>query len=101
VGDFSYVDVIGCFTEGPRQTWLLTRASEPIAAAPATPARQAPGADATALGDGTIHLLDARAYAPDGHRGHKVHVRGLLIRLADERRMTISSIEMVSPTCGE
>jgi mono/diheme cytochrome c family protein len=98
VGDFSYVDVVGCFTEGPRQTWLLTRASEPVAT---TPARPAPATDARPLGDGTIQLLDARAYAPEGHRGHKMHVRGLLIRLADEQRMTISSLETVAATCDE
>jgi mono/diheme cytochrome c family protein len=99
VGDFSYVEVVGCFTEGPRQTWLLTRASEPVAALPT--AHLAPAADESALGDRTIHLLDASAYAPAEHKGHKMYVRGLLIKLPDEQRMTISSFEMVSPTCGE
>ena len=27
VGDFSYVDVVGCLTPGPENTWLLTNAS--------------------------------------------------------------------------
>ena len=30
VGDFSYVEVVGCFTPGPENTWLLTNASEPV-----------------------------------------------------------------------
>ncbi len=100
VGDFSYVEVVGCFTEGPRPTWWLTRASEPVVAS-ATAPHAAPSADGKPLGNGTIHLLDAAAYAPEDHKGHKMRVRGLLIKLADEQRMTISSFEMVSPTCSE
>jgi hypothetical protein len=41
------------------------------------------------------------AYAPDDHRGHKMSVRGLLIKLPGEQRMTISAFEMVSPTCSD
>jgi mono/diheme cytochrome c family protein len=98
VGDFSYVEVVGCLTAGPQNTWTLTRASEPVAA---TPNAAAPAAIAQPLGTGTLHLLDAMAYAPGDHKGHKMYVRGLLIKLPDEQRMTISAFEMVSPTCGE
>jgi hypothetical protein len=102
VGDFSYVEVVGCLTAGPQNTWMLTRASEPVAAVPAaSPVPLTPAATAKALGTQTFHLLDAMAYAPDGHNGHKMYVRGLLIKLPDEQRMTISSFEMVSPTCSE
>ena len=30
VGDFSYVEVVGCLVPGPDNTWLLSRASEPV-----------------------------------------------------------------------
>ena len=53
------------------------------------------------LGNRTIHLLDAMAYAPEAHRGHKMDVLGLLVKLPDEQRMAISSITMVAPTCSE
>jgi S-disulfanyl-L-cysteine oxidoreductase SoxD len=98
IGDFSYVEVVGCLTAGPRHTWLLTRASEPVGA---VPAQSAPTGITTPLGTATYRLLDAAAYAPDGHNGHKMYVRGLMIRLPDEQRMSISAFEMVSPTCGE
>jgi cytochrome c5 len=102
VGDFSYVEVVGCLTAGPERTWLLTRASEPVVAVPAASASASTlTATAKPLGTHTFHLLDAMAYAPDGHRGHKVYVRGLLIKLPGEQRMTISAFEMVSPTCSE
>ena len=96
IGDYSYVDVVGCLTRGDKNTWTLTRASDPVVATSA-PASDAP---ATALGTRTFHLLDALAYGPDGHRDHKMHVRGLLIRLPGEDRLTISAIQMIAPSCG-
>ena len=41
------------------------------------------------------------AYAPEGHSGHKVYVRGMLIGLAGEPRMTISVLETMSPACTD
>ena len=35
------------------------------------------------------------AYNPQSHKGEKMYVRGLLIKLPGEQRMTISSIETV------
>jgi mono/diheme cytochrome c family protein len=100
IGDFSYVEVVGCLTAGPQNTWMLTRASEPIAANPAGPARSTPGTPKP-LGMQTFQLVDAMAYAPGDHKGHQMYVRGLLIKLPGEQRITISAFEMVSPTCGE
>ena len=106
VGDFSYVEVVGCLTAGPQHTWLLTRASDPVAVVPASAARQGSGQAApvstdTPAGTQTMQLLDAMAYAPDTHKGHTMYVRGLLIKLPAEQRLTISTFEMVSPTCRE
>jgi len=97
IGDFSYVEVVGCLTAGPQNTWMLTRAGEAVAAVP----NASTTVHATSLGVQTFHLVDAMAYAPDDHKGHKVYVRGLLIKLPGEQRMTISAFEMVSPTCSE
>jgi mono/diheme cytochrome c family protein len=103
VGDFSYVEVVGCLTRGPQHTWLLTRSSAPVAAAPgaSSAAGAAPASATAALGTQTVHLVDAMAYSPDVHNGHKMYVRGLLIKLPDEQRMTISAFDMVSPTCPD
>ena len=99
-GDFSYVEVVGCLTAGPDNSWLLTRASEPVTATPNPPPATAPEPPKP-LGARTIHLLDAMAYTPEAHKGHKMDVRGLLVKLPDEQRMTISSITMVAPNCSE
>jgi mono/diheme cytochrome c family protein len=99
VGDFSYVEVVGCLTAGPQHTWMLTRASAP-ASIVATTAPPTPEVTAKPLGTETFHLLDAIAYAPDDHRGQKMYVRGLLIKLPDEQRITISAFETISTTCS-
>jgi mono/diheme cytochrome c family protein len=100
VGDFSYVEMVGCLTTGPQQTWTLIRASEPVSVVPGS--RQAAvSATDTPAGTQTVHLLDAMAYGPDAHKGHTMYVRGLLIKLPGEQRMTISVLDMVSPTCRE
>jgi hypothetical protein len=39
------------------------------------------------------------AYSPTAHQGQKMYVRGLLIKLPNEQRMTISSLEMIAPAC--
>ena len=101
IGDFSYVEVVGCLTAGPQHTWLLTRASEPAVPSPSG-STSSPTAAAAAqpLGTQTFHLLDAMAYAPEAHAGHKMYVRGLLIKLPDEERIAISAFEMLAPQCG-
>jgi mono/diheme cytochrome c family protein len=98
VGDFSYVEVVGCLTPGPENTWLLTNGSEPVSLA-AADANKTPATDRP-LGTQVFRLLDALAYSPDAHKGHKMYVRGLLIKLPGEQRMTISSLETLAPSCN-
>lgn len=101
VGDFSYVEAVGCLTAGPQRTWMLTRATDPVGVVPGATVRSPVTATTTPLGTQTFHLVDAMAYAPDDHKGHTIYVRGLLIKLPGEQRITISAFEMVSPTCND
>jgi len=100
IGDYSYVEVVGCLAPGPQNTWVLTRASDPVVTVAPTSTTSASAARAMPLGSQTFRLLDAIAYAPADHRGHKMYVRGLLIKLPGEQRLTISAFETLSPTCG-
>jgi hypothetical protein len=100
IGDFSYVEMVGCLDAGPENTWMLTRASAPVAAVASAPAPSTLAA-AKPLGTQTFRLLDAMAYAPYDHKGHKMYVRGLLIKVPGDERLTISAFEMVSPTCSD
>jgi len=98
VGDFSYVEVVGCLTPGPDNTWLLANASEPVSLAPAA-ARETVVTDRP-LGTQVFRLLDAMAYTPETLKGHKMYVKGLLIKLPGEQRMTVSSFESIAPSCN-
>jgi mono/diheme cytochrome c family protein len=98
VGDFSYVEVVGCLTPGPENTWLLTNASEPVSLVVTGQAGN-PVTDRP-FGTQVFRLLDAMAYSPESHKGHKMYVKGLLIKLPGEQRMTISSFETLAPSCN-
>jgi hypothetical protein len=95
VGDFSYVEVVGCLTPGAEGTWILAKATDPVAVAPDKRSLTS----GQAAGSHSFHLLDALAYNPQAHVGHKMYVRGLLIRLPTEQRMSISAMETVAPSC--
>ena len=100
VGDFSYVEVVGCLTPGPESTWLLTSASEPVALPVTGPAVRQTQVTDRPLGGQVFRLLDAMAYNPESHKGKKMYVKGLLIRLPGEQRMTVSSLETIAPSCS-
>jgi hypothetical protein len=53
-----------------------------------------------ALGSNTFRLLDARAYDATARQGQKVYVRGLLVKMPSETRMTLSALEPVGGSCG-
>jgi mono/diheme cytochrome c family protein len=100
VGDFSYVQIVGCLAPGTDGSWLLTNGSDPVSvAAPGSAGFQTEIADRP-LGTGTFHLLDAIAYSPETHKGRKVSVRGLLIRIPGEQRVTISALETLAADCS-
>jgi len=100
VGDFSYVEVVGCLTPGPESTWLLTNGSEPVSLALTGSALQQTTVTDRPLGTQVFRLLDAMAYNPESLKGQKMYVRGLLIKLPGEQRMTVSALETIAPSCS-
>jgi hypothetical protein len=102
----SVVSVTGCLKQGPGDTWLLTNATEPIAAsrAPAAPSATAPESSRKAapvtLGKNQFKLIGLLEMNVPAHKGHTVTVRGLLIPAANERRINLTSLQMVSETCS-
>jgi hypothetical protein len=40
------------------------------------------------------------AYNPQSYKGQRMYIRGLLIKLPSEQRMTISSFETLGTTCA-
>ena len=103
VPDFSLIRVVGCLTPNPSDNaWMLMNASEPVRTGDPQPAagdldavRQIP------LGHVTFRLLVSAAYSPGKFSGHRVEVRGFLIRRQPESRINITSLETLNPICGE
>jgi mono/diheme cytochrome c family protein len=103
VPDFALVRVVGCLTaDASNAAWTLTHSSDPIRTGNPQPA---PGErEATQewpLGPRTYSLMVSAAYGPGPLKGHKVEVRGFLIRRPAETRLNITSLETLNPACGE
>jgi len=103
VPDFALVRVIGCLTTNASDgAWMLTHSIDPVRTGnpqPATGEREA--AEAWPLGPRTYRLLVSAAYAPESVKGHRVEVRGFLIRRPTENRLNITSLETLDASCGE
>jgi hypothetical protein len=95
------VEVVGCLSQ-TGANWVLTSASEPTASTTSFTTPEAVKAAAEKpLGTGQVGLLGTTAFSPDGHKGHKMVVRGLLIKSGNETRINLTSFQMVAETCAK
>ena len=103
VPDFSLVRVVGCLTTSPSDSaWMMTHSTDPVRTGNPQPAPgEKEAAERVALGAKTYRLLTSAAYKPELYQGHKVEVRGFLIRRPVEDRLNITSLETLDPNCGE
>jgi mono/diheme cytochrome c family protein len=103
VPDFALVRVVGCLTANASDgAWMLTHSIDPVRTGNPQPvAGEREAAEAWPLGPRTYRLLVSAAYTPETLKGHRVEVRGFLIRRPTENRLNITSLETLEPTCGE
>lgn len=88
------VTVTGCLTPGPDDTWFLTNATDPTVPVKGAP----PSESAATTGKNRYRLIGLLEFNVPAHKGHTVTIKGLLIP-ADVRRLNITSVQHVSPTC--
>jgi hypothetical protein len=100
--DVPIVEVVGCLTAGPNSTWMATNATEP-AKAPAGFSRpdDVKAAEERALGALQLPLIGMVEMHPEQHRGHKVLVKGLLVKDAAGQRLNVTSLSTVAATCAK
>lgn len=105
----SVVTVTGCVTQGPADTWLLTNATDPVAAkgraepasSATTPGANAPRSSPAAVsGKNRFKLIGILQMNVPMHKGHTVTVRGLLIPAQPERRINLTSLQFVADSCS-
>jgi len=97
------VEAVGCLAEGPAKTWTLTNAAEPTRAGRAGFSRpeEVKAAEGRGLGAQQIKLIGMTEMNPGPHRGHKVLVKGLLIKDAGGQRINVTSLKTVGDLCGK
>ncbi len=95
------VEVVGCLTDGPNNTFLLTSATAPVkGGAPSTTEEAIEAAKTKALGTASYVLIGLSEWSPADHSGHKMVVKGLMIKDATEIRLNVSSFQMIGETCA-
>ncbi len=93
------VEVVGCLSQ-TGANWILTNASDPATSTTSFTTPEAVKAAAEKpLGTEQIRLLGTAPFSPEGHKGHKMVARGLLIKSAGDTRLNLTSFQMVSETC--
>ena len=97
VPNFALVQVAGCLTPGPENTWLLINATEPVVTREET-ANTA--ATAKPLGTQTFLLVSVAGFRPASHQGKKVEARGLLYKDPGGSRLNLTSLATIAPSCG-
>ena len=96
------VEAIGCLAVGANNAWTLSNATEPLKSTPGfSKAEEVTAAEAKPLGSQQIRLVGVLEMHPEEHKGHKVLVKGLLIKDATEQRLNITSLTTVSQTCAK
>jgi hypothetical protein len=97
------VETVGCLAEGPNRTWTLTNAVEPARAGRAGFSRpeEVKAAEGRGLGSQQLRLIGMTEMNPGPHRGHKVLIKGLLLKDAGGTRINVTSIKTVGDLCGK
>jgi hypothetical protein len=97
------IETIGCLAEGPNRTWTLTNAAEPTRSGRAGFSRpeEVKAAEGRGLGSQQLRLIGMTEMNPAPHRGHKVLIKGLLIKDADGSRINVTSIKTIGDLCGK
>jgi len=100
LADYTYVSGVGCLSQDPTRSWLLTSAQElQETELPAPGAVLAAASVSDVPGEYTFRLLNAYNYSPEPHNGRKVHVSGYLVRVGAEIRVNVQTLQMVGASC--
>jgi hypothetical protein len=95
------VEVVGCLSQAGA-TWMLANATDPATSTTSTTTPEAIKAAADKpLGTQQYQLLGTSPFSPDRHKGHKMVIKGLLIKSGGESRINVTSLQMLAETCAK
>lgn len=92
--------VVGCLAE-ENGKWMLTRAGDPVpvAGVPGSKTDNEPAVDAP-LGKNRFSLIGTvEEFGVTKHKGHKVRVKGLVIKATPDSRINLTSLKMLGVEC--
>jgi hypothetical protein len=96
------VEVVGCLTENPARTWVLTSATDPVVTKSIWTTKEAlQDAGARPLANQRYRLLGVGPFGPEENKGKKVAVKGVLIKDAKETRLNVTSLQAVATSCAK
>src|SRR5688572_27191224 len=109
-GKIPIVAATGCLTQAPDGGWRLADATDAVVEPPqrrrrlnndnAPPTPVAPEKPAITSGTNRYILLGVDEFNPAAHKGHAVTIKGLFITAGTERRINVTVLQMVAPSCS-
>lgn len=98
--DVPIVEVVGCLSQSANNAWMVTNATEPAkATAGFSRPEEVKAAETKALGALQFPLIGLIEMHPEEHKGHKVVVKGLMIKDAGTSRLNVTSLMTASSSC--
>jgi hypothetical protein len=95
------VEVVGCLSQTGAD-WMLANATEPVTTPTSFTTPEAVKAAAEKpLGTQQYRLIGTSPFSPDRHKGHKMVVKGLLVKSGTDSRINITSFQMLAETCAK
>ena len=95
------VEAVGCLSQ-TGSGWILTDATEAATVTTTfTTAEAVKAAAEKPLGTQQYRLIGTSPFSPDRHKGHKMVVKGLLVKSESDSRINITSFQMLAETCAK
>ena len=95
------VEVVGCLSQTGTD-WFLANATDPATSTTSFTTPEALKAAAEKpLGNQQYRLLGTSPFTPERHKGHKMAVKGILIKSGSDGRINVTSFQMLAETCAK
>ena len=100
VPSFALVQVVGCLTQGPDDSWVLAHSTDAVRTSDPTASNVAALQALEGEPPGTQTFTLMSVYPdPASHAGHRMEAKGFLIRDPDGDRINVSTLGMVASVC--
>ena len=94
------VEIIGCLERDSAGAWMVVRGTTPVVTkVPWTTVSAVSDTAGKALGSSKYRLIGVGPFSPSARLGHKVAVKGILLKEPSETRINVTSLQTASETC--